>query len=104
MLRNNSEGSMIFLIGNKIDLENEREVTKEKGEKFKSNYDDIKMFFEISALKCINIDNLLDNISISIYEKNKKLENEENNALQKTITIVKDDFLKKGKKKKKKWC
>jgi len=62
------------------------------------------MFFEASALKSINIDNLLDNIAISIYEKNKELENEENNALKRTITIVKEDFSKKGKKKKKKWC
>jgi len=104
MLKENSNGSIIFLIGNKIDLENERQVTREEGEKFKSNYDDIKMFFEASALKSINIDNLLDNIAISIYEKNKELENEENNALKRTITIVKEDFSKKGKKKKKKWC
>ena len=104
MLKENSNGSIIFLIGNKIDLENERQVTREEGEKFKSNYDDIKMFFEASALKSINIDNLLDNIAISIYEKNKALENEENNALKRTISIVKEDFSKKGKKKKKKWC
>jgi len=104
MLKENSNGSIIFLIGNKIDLENERQVTREEGEKFKSNYDDIKIFFEASALKSINIDNLLDNIAISIYEKNKELENKENNALQRTITIVKEDFSKKGKKKKKKWC
>jgi len=104
MLKENSNGSIIFLIGNKIDLENERQVTREDGEKFKRNYEDIKMFFEASALKSINIDNLLDNIAISIYEKNKELENEENNALKRTITIVKEDFSKKGKKKKKKWC
>ena len=73
MLKENSNGSIIFLIGNKIDLENERQVTREDGEKFKRNYDDIKMFFEASALKSINIDNLLDNIAISIYEKNKEL-------------------------------
>jgi len=41
MLKENSNGSIIFLIGNKIDLENERQVTREEGEKFKSNYDDI---------------------------------------------------------------
>jgi len=104
MLKENSKDSIIFLIGNKNDLEKEREVTIEEGEAFKNNYYDIKMFFEASALICKNIDNLLDNIAISIYEKNKKLENDEDNALRKTISLVKEDFLKRGKKNKKKLC
>ena len=104
MLKEYSKDSIIFLIGNKNDLEKEREVTIEEGEAFKNNYYDIKMFFEASALICKNIDNLLDNIAISIYEKNKKLENDEDNALRKTISLVKEDFLKRGKKNKKKLC
>jgi len=105
MLKENSNDCIIFLIGNKINFEEkEREVTIEEAEKFKNKYDDIKMFFEVSALKCMNIDNLLDNIAISIYEKNKKLENEEDNTVRKTISLVKEDFSKKGKKNKKKLC
>jgi len=62
------------------------------------------MFFETSALNGNNIDKLLDNIAISIYEKDKIEENEENKAIRKKIAIVKDDFAMKGKKKKKKYC
>jgi len=104
ILKEYSIGSIIFLIGNKSDLEEEREVKIEEGEEFKNNYADIKIFFETSALKDKNIDKLLENIAISIYEKDKKLENEEDNSLKKTITIVKEDFTKKGKKKKKRFC
>ena len=104
ILEGHSLESIIFLIGNKSDLEKEREVKIEDAEKFKNNYDDIKMFFETSALNGNNIDKLLDNIAISIYEKDKIEENEENKAIRKKIAIVKDDFAMKGKKKKKKYC
>jgi len=83
LLKEHSFDNIIFLIGNKNDLEEERKITMEEGEKFKDNYDDIKMLFETSALKNNNIDKLVDNIAISIYEKDKKLENEEDNALKK---------------------
>ena len=103
MLKEYSKGSIIFLIGNKNDLENERKVTIEEGEGFKNSYDDIKKFFEASALKDKNMDKLLENIAISIYEKESK-EKEEDNSIRKTITLVKEDFTKKGKEKKKKCC
>ena len=51
-----------------------------------------------------NIDKLLKNIAISIYEKDKKLENEEDKAIRHTIALVKEDFTKEGKKKKKGCC
>ena len=41
ILKDNSFENMIFLIGNKSDLEKEREVTIEEGENFKNNKDDI---------------------------------------------------------------
>jgi len=105
MLKEYSYDSIIFLIGNKNDLEEEREVSMEEGEEFKNNNEyHIKMFFETSALKSINIDKLLHNIATSIYEKNQKLENEEDYAVRKTITLVKEDFSKKGKKIKKGCC
>ena len=104
ILKDYSFGNITFLIGNKNDLEKEREVTIEEGETFKNNNDNIKIFLETSALNGSNIDKLLENIAISIYEKNKKLENEEDNGIKKTITLVKEDFTKKGKEKKKKCC
>jgi len=100
MLKEYSKDSIIFLIGNKNNIDKEREVTIEQAEKFKNNNDDIKMFFETSALDCDNIDKLLDNIAISIYEKDKMLEYKE----ERTITIVKEDLTKKGEKKKKRYC
>jgi len=105
MLKDHSFDNIIFLIGNKNDLDKEREVTIEEGEEFKDNYIDINMFFETSALDGQNIDKLLENIVISIYEKDKRLANDEDNAVRKSITIVKEDLSeKKGKKKNKKCC
>ena len=104
MVNEYSKDSIKYLIGNKSDLDKEREVTIEEAEKFKDNYADIKIFLETSPLKDKNIDKLLENIAISIYEKDKKLENEEDNAIRKTITLVKEDFTKKDRKKKQGCC
>ena len=83
ILKTHTFDSTLFLIGNKNDLEKERKVKIEEGEQFKNSYDNIKMFFETSAKNGENIDKLLNNIAISIYEKNEKeekdLENELNN-------------------------
>ena len=43
------------------------------------------MFFETSALNDNNIDKLFNNIAISIYEKDKIEENEENKAIRKKM-------------------
>ena len=99
MLKEYSIDSIIFLIGNKSDLEKEREIIIEDVENFKNKYDDIKIFFETSALNGSNIDKLLENIAITIYEKDKTEENQLDNALKKTITISKEDLTKKKEKK-----
>jgi len=104
MLKEYSKDSMIFLIGNKNDLEKEREVAIEVAEKFKNDNVDIKIFFETSALYDNNMDKLLENIVISIYEKDQKEKNDVDNALKKTKTLVKEDFAKQGEKKKKGCC
>ena len=54
---NNIENSNIVIVGNKIDLENKREVTYEEGKKYceENNYD----FFEVSAKNDINLNNML---------------------------------------------
>ena len=103
MLLNNSYGHIVFLIGNKSDLKKERNVTIEEGEIFKNNYHDIKMFFETSAKSGENIDKLLDNIAISIYEKNEKEENEFENAMndnksKRSIKLFEKNHKKKLKK------
>ena len=104
ILKEHSYDNIIFLIGNKSDLEEEREVTIEDVEKFKNNYDDIKMVLEISALKGKNIDKILDYIIISIYEKkaNDEIKFDNDKKLGR-ISLNKEDFTKR-KKKKKKYC
>ena len=56
---NNIENSNIVIIGNKIDLDTKREVTKEEGEKFckEKNYE----FFEVSAKDDTNLNDMLFN-------------------------------------------
>ena len=56
---NNIENSNIVIVGNKIDLENKREVSIEEGQKFceDKNYD----FFEVSAKDGLNLNDMLFN-------------------------------------------
>ena len=107
-LKEFSYDNFIFLIGNKSDLEEEREVTIENVETFRNKYDDIKLFLETSALDGKNMDKLLDKIAISIYEKETNEENEINKVMkEERIKLNKDeDFTKnkRGKKKKKDCC
>ena len=105
LVKEYSFDNIIFLIGNKSDLEEEREITKENVETFKNNYDNIKIFFETSALNHENMDKLLDSIVISIYEKDINGENKLDNAIKGgRIALNKEEFTKKRKKKKKKFC
>ena len=73
----------VFLIGNKIDLENEREVTKEQGEKFyKENK--LNLFMEASAKNGINTQNIFLKAAEVLYDdhlkylKEKKEDKEDN--------------------------
>ena len=111
ILKEHSYDSIKFLIGNKNDLEKEREVTIEDAEKYKNNHDGIKIFLETSALYHNNMDNmdkLLDYIAISIFEKEIKDENKVDNEMKAgRITLNKEDFTKikeRDKKKKRNCC
>ena len=73
----------VFLIGNKVDLENEREVTKEQGEKFyKENK--LNLFMEASAKNGINTQNIFLKAAEVLYDdhlkylKEKKEDKEDN--------------------------
>jgi len=106
ILERYSFDNTIFLIGNKNDLEKERKVSKEEGERFKNNYGNIKIFFEISAENGMSIQRLFEQIGFSIYEKNeieeKKLEKEINRNGSRTYSLVKEDFTKNKEKEKEK--
>ena len=57
----------IILVGNKCDLENERKVSKEKGEEKAKSLN--APFFETSALSKINIDDIFKEMINNIYER-----------------------------------
>ena len=61
---NNIENSNIVILGNKIDLDNKREVTTEEGQKFceEKNYE----FFEVSAKEDNNLNNMVFNSVASL--------------------------------------
>jgi len=107
MLLNNSYDHEIFLIGNKADLKEERKIETQQGENYKKSYDYIiKTFFETSAKNGDNIDKLLENIAITIYEKNEKVEKLLENAIKGNGNKpqILDKEIHKKNKKKKKWC
>ena len=62
-----SKDVSIILVGNKCDLENERKVSKEKGEEKAKSLN--APFFETSALSKINIDDIFKEMINNIYER-----------------------------------
>ncbi len=59
----------IIIVGNKIDLEGEREVTKEEGEEFAKELDTI--YFEVSAKENANLFPMFKNIAELALEHDK---------------------------------
>ena len=97
----------LILIGNKIDLENERKISKEEGEKLaKSNKFD--KFVETSAKTGINALNTFVEIAFLLYEDYLKFKDEENKTYTtrsfQTAPSKGTKLLKKKKKKKSGCC
>lgn len=67
--------TILMLAGTKIDLENLRVIKTEQGEKFASDHN--MAFYEVSAKKNINIENLFDTLILKIYNDyiNGKIKN-----------------------------
>jgi small GTP-binding protein len=65
---NGSPDINLFLIGNKVDLENERVVSKEMVENFSKN-NNIQFFFETSAKTGFNAQNVFIEASKLLYEQ-----------------------------------
>ena len=61
----------IFLIGNKADLEENREVSKEMGEKFSKSHD-VSLFLETSAKTGFNAENVFIEASKLLYQQHLK--------------------------------
>ena len=101
-LRTNSNPDVkIFLIGNKIDLEEERQVSKETGEKYAKD-NKINKFIETSAKNGINAQSTFVEIAYLLYEDYKKYKKED--LSQRTYTSIKtlDSHQRRTLKKKKK--
>ena len=95
---NSSPDVKIFLIGNKVDLEEERIISKEMAEKFKNDYD-LDFFMETSAKTGFNTQELFVKAAKVLFEdyneykKNKKnkLEDDDENQ-DHTVQLVEKDM------------
>ena len=65
---NNSPDTKLILVGNKLDLEDKREVPYEEGKKFKDDFGFLD-FFETSAKTGENIKKMFIKIAIVLYEE-----------------------------------
>lgn len=83
------QDSLIILVGNKADMEAERTVTYEMGEKFKKE-NNINYFLESTVKEGRNVEELFNYILDELYERylNEKHESNDGNNLEKsTLTI-----------------
>ena len=93
----------IFLVGNKADLEDQRKISKEQGEKYKEDQN-LDLFMETSAKTGYNAKNVLIEAAKILYKDYLNLEkksgenkdNKNDNKLMKQQLINKDKKTKKG--------
>ena len=69
----------VFLIGNKIDLENERKITREQGENF-AKTNKLHSFLESSAKTGFNAKKVFIKAAKVLYDEHLKYKNIEDNA------------------------
>ena len=69
----------VFLIGNKLDLENERKITKEQGETFAKN-NKLNLFIEASAKTGFNSKKVFIKAAKMLYDEHLKYKDVENKA------------------------
>ena len=90
----------IILVGNKCDLENERKISKEKGQEKAKN---LKCaFFETSALSGVNISQIFEELTNNIYDSTGGNKNDEEFDIEfendnKRVNLNKDETTKKKK-------
>ena len=103
---NASPDIKLILVGNKKDLENERKVSYEEGEKMSKDLGFFS-FFESSAKEGINTEEIFLTTIKLMYSRYLKYNNSEglcntmNNSINNRISLVKDTILTKEEKKKK---
>lgn len=77
----------LVLAGNKLDLENEREISKDEAQNF-ANKHKIK-YFEISAKELKGLDEVFNDLAINIY--NEIICEKDNSEIQGQIFVIKDN-------------
>jgi small GTP-binding protein len=78
---NSSPNVLKFIVGNKCDLEDGREVQKDEGEKLK-NDNNYNFFIETSAKDDKFVTELFDNAIVQLYELNKLMEQKDGDELK----------------------
>ena len=78
---NSSPNVLKFIVGNKCDLEDGREVQKDEGEKLK-NDNNYNFFIETSAKDDKFVTELFDNAIVQLYELNKLMEQKDGDELR----------------------
>ena len=103
-LRTNSSPDVkIFLIGNKVDLEENRVIPKEMAEKYKKDYD-LDYFMETSAKTGFNTQELFVKAAKVLYEdyiqykKNKKIKEADEENEDNAVKLVEKDKNKNNRK------
>jgi Ras-related protein Rab-2A len=76
----------IFMIGNKVDLDAKRQITKEQGKKFCQEHG-LDMFFETSAKTGFNVQKVFVEVANLLYEENLKYQERANNLSKSTVSI-----------------
>ena len=95
--------TFIFLVGNKLDLEDERQVSKEKGKQIKEE-NNFEFFIETSAKDNLFVQELFQEGIIDLYENYKLYQNvgedKKEDLTQKKKTVLDKNNHQKNKKKK----
>ena len=91
----------VFLIGNKVDLEKERVISKEEGEKFKEN-NKLNLFMEASAKSGLNAQNIFVQAAYALYQDYLKYKGQEQSVKSEVTVKTMELSTKKIEKDKKK--
>ena len=95
-----SKDVSIILVGNKCDLEDQRKVSKEKGEEKAKQFN--IPFFETSALSKIKIDDIFNEMVNNIFERTGGAKNEDDDDIEiinendKAVSLNSQEQKKKG--------
>ena len=98
---NNSPDTKLILVGNKLDLKENREVQYEEGKKFSENFGFLD-FFETSAKSGENIKEMFIEAAIVLYEEQKKFLDDNPNSSFSTFRPSNVNILNKSKSRRKK--